>query len=57
MEIGGMYSFIAIYFQVHYDLELVVPVRVQFMGQIDLFENYLYVKEPCAKKKKRKKNP
>ena len=32
--------------------EVLVPVRVTFWGQIDLFKNYLYSTEPHAKKKK-----
>ena len=34
-----------------FKLRMVVPVKVQFMSQIDLFKNYLYSIGPCAKHK------
>ena len=36
---------------------MIVRLRVPSMGQIDLFENYLYSIGSCAKKYKKKKNP
>ena len=35
---------------------MVVPIKVQFKGQIFLFKNYLYSVELCAKNSSEEKN-